>query len=521
MSRTGFPTSRSNPGVVQVRDDSYTDSADAKNANPGDVKALALLSRIRPFGQAKVFVRQRMASFHMEWVAYQAELRGCFILFYHSGKIFDPETYEYLTQLDSVLSVRECEVHGLVIQGRGEVLQLKNGSQSVFISFENPETLEKWKSPISRIARQPRVTVDDFEVLAPIGIGAGGKVFLVRRKGFTEKLAMKVIDKRKAVYIDHYHFHHAMDERFLLEQANSNPFCVQMKYCFQSSSRFYYVMEFCEGGDIFGYMWKRKKAVGEQRSKLVAAQVLLALEHIHSVGYIYRDLKPENVLIDGRGFVRLTDFGLSKRLMPNVRLSRTNTICGTFSYLAPEMLQGRYNSSVDVWTFGILVYQLITGETPCNARSVEDARRYFRRGNPVEYFPELMSEECVSFLKSVITPAVEERAGAGNDGISELKSHSFFSDVDWDSLLAREDGIESTLDVSFINRTVSSDDEDEVQLLRNFDMEELKTVRFEGEFSNSFDSDWTIFPVLKWNENGGDLSPYFLLGFDYFSEEAD
>eukprot|EP00190_Bangiopsis_sp_CCMP1999_P007508 CAMPEP_0198725034 /NCGR_PEP_ID=MMETSP1475-20131203/2401_1 /TAXON_ID= ORGANISM="Unidentified sp., Strain CCMP1999" /NCGR_SAMPLE_ID=MMETSP1475 /ASSEMBLY_ACC=CAM_ASM_001111 /LENGTH=533 /DNA_ID=CAMNT_0044486701 /DNA_START=441 /DNA_END=2038 /DNA_ORIENTATION=+ len=507
--RAGLLTSsKSSPGMQQIVDDTAIDTRRPRKRNPGDAKSLALLGRMDPVGRTKVFVRKKIAGMFISWSTYTAEIRGCYALFYAFGNApqFDDDR---LSGLQAFLSFRGCTVERTKNASRGDILRISKGAEKFFIAFEYADVLDTWFEKVSEIGVQASVDVSDFTVVAPIGSGAGGKVFLVQKKGCEAKLAMKVVDKKSAVYIDRFHFQHAVDERILLELVVGHEYCVQMRYAFQTKDKLYYIMEFCEGGDIFGYMTNHIKPIGEAKAKVVAAQVLLALEHIHSVGYIYRDLKPENILVGKDGFVKVADFGLCKRMLRGVNYERTKTICGTFSYLAPEMLSGGYNASVDVWTFGVFLYELITGQTPCQARSVEDARRFFRRGCPVSFPEDSMSETAMNFLKQIICPDVGLRLGCSRDGIAELKEHEFFSEVTWDDL-RQSSGKNPTLDVEYINREVH-ESADEVQLVRNFDTQDLASISFEDRPHFGRYGDWDLFPLVSWVEDGGDLDPHFLL----------
>mmetsp|Transcript_9169 Transcript_9169/g.27600 ORF Transcript_9169/g.27600 Transcript_9169/m.27600 type:complete len:560 (+) Transcript_9169:92-1771(+) len=513
-SRRGFSIRHTSPPArqQQFKDDTALEKKHRRRKAPGNSQGLALLQRMVPVGRTKVLVRRRVKGLFTNWVTYIGEIRGCFGLFFPISQV-NGFSSDSLEELVALVSFRGCDVETTRSSPRGDGLKLKNGIHRFVIGFEDKEALGLWKSEIMKVSRQRRMNISDFKIISPIGNGAGGKVFLVHRHSSGQKYAMKVVEKDAAVYVDSFHFQHAVDERILLELVSGHPFCIQMKYAFQTRKRLYYVMEFCEGGDIFGYMWGQRKSVGEVRAKLVAAQVLLALEKIHAVGFIYRDLKPENILIDAHGFVKVADFGLCKRLPGNVRDGRTSTICGTFSYLAPEMLSGRYSASVDIWTFGIFLFQMITGRTPCDARSVEDARRFFRRGCPITFDPENMSEEVISLLKELMHPEVNDRLGCGHLGLLELKSHEYFSDVNWDQL-ARKSINEDVLDVTYINRVVH-ESQDEVQAVRNFDLDDLKFVHFGDDNVSSIYGDWEVFPLLNWLDDGGDLDPHYLMGFDY------
>ncbi|CAO3645819.1 unnamed protein product [Mucor hiemalis] len=208
-----------------------------------------------------------------------------------------------------------------------------------------------------------KVSLDDFEVLKLLGRGAYGKVMLCRHNESGKLYAMKVL-KKASLFVHAKNAEHTKAERQILEEVR-NPFIVQLFYAFQTNDRLYLILEYATGGELFTHM-AAENMFSEDVARFYLAELLLALEHLHGLGIVYRDLKPENCLLDGDGHVLLTDFGLSK---VSIEGSRTNTVCGTAEYMAPEiLLELDYDKSVDYWTFGILMYEMLTGYTPfrCN-----------------------------------------------------------------------------------------------------------------------------------------------------------
>jgi protein kinase A len=148
---------------------------------------------------------------------------------------------------------------------------------------------------------------------------------------------------------------HAHNERDILGSV-SHPFLVKLWGTFQSETHVFLVTDYVPGGELFRIIRKYKKLNGEA-AKFYAAEVLLAIEHLHANDIAYRDLKPENILIDHRGHVKLTDFGFAKRV-PDM----TWTVCGTPDYLAPEIIRSQgYTKAVDWWSLGVLIYEMLTG----------------------------------------------------------------------------------------------------------------------------------------------------------------
>ena len=145
-------------------------------------------------------------------------------------------------------------------------------------------------------------------------------------------------------------------------QQISHPFVVKLHYAFQSRESLYFVTDFLNGGELFFHLCNEIR-FSEARSRFYAAEMLLALEHLHSKGIIYRDLKPENVLLDSEGHLKITDFGLSRVNLPENTL--TNTFCGTPEYIAPEIIKKTgHTFAVDLWSLGMLLYEMISGLNP-------------------------------------------------------------------------------------------------------------------------------------------------------------
>jgi serum/glucocorticoid-regulated kinase 2 len=201
-----------------------------------------------------------------------------------------------------------------------------------------------------------KVNLDDFELLSLIGKGTYGKVYQVKKKDTGRIYALKALNKESL--IARHQVTHTKTERKVLQEID-HPFIVSLKYAFQTPKKVYMVMEFFNGGELFFHM-KNERRFNEERAAFYGAQIVLALEYLHEKNIIYRDLKPENVLLDDQGFVKLTDFGLSIQLKTADELAKT--ICGTPEYVAPEVLKGKgYSKPVDWWTLGALLFELMTG----------------------------------------------------------------------------------------------------------------------------------------------------------------
>lgn len=187
------------------------------------------------------------------------------------------------------------------------------------------------------------------------------------------------------------------------------------------------------GGEIFTLL-RRERSFDESRTQFYAAEILLGLECLHKEGIIYRDLKPENVVLDGEGHVKLTDFGLSKMFKSGENMAFS--FCGTPEYLAPEIVRGAgYNFSVDWWSFGIIIYEMLSGINPFKLRNKTNADKLkMITDQDIPMLPNF-SRNANSLLKSLLDRNPIERLGGGETGIQEIKEHKFFEGVDWDAML--------------------------------------------------------------------------------------
>lgn len=268
--------------------------------------------------------------------------------------------------------------------------------------------------------------------------------------------ALKVL--RKDNIIKRNQVEHTRTERSVLGYVK-HPFIVGLNMAFQSKDKLYFVLDYCAGGELFFHLGKLGK-FPEPRACFYAAEITLAIMHVHELDIIYRDLKPENVLLDARGHVRLTDFGLSKEGISNSS-SGANSFCGTPEYLAPEILNRQgHGRAVDWWSLGALLYEMLTGLPPFYCRDRERLFEKIRRGELT--YPRYLSNRAVTLLRGLLTRDPRRRLGSGPTDADEIKSHPFFSEIDWKKLRAGETpppwdpNISGSLDTSQFDKEFTS-----------------------------------------------------------------
>ncbi|KAK6950308.1 cAMP-dependent protein kinase catalytic subunit [Daldinia eschscholtzii] len=274
-----------------------------------------------------------------------------------------------------------------------------------------------------------KYSLTDFDLLRTLGTGSFGRVHLVQSKHNQRFYAIKVLKKAQVVKMKQVE--HTNDERRMLGEVK-HPFLITLWGTFQDPKNLYMVMDFVEGGELFSLLRKSGRFPNPV-AKFYAAEVTLALEYLHSRNIIYRDLKPENLLLDRHGHLKITDFGFAKRVP-----DKTWTLCGTPDYLAPEVVSNKgYNKSVDWWSLGILIYEMLCGYTPFwDSGSPMKIYENILRGK-VKY-PAYVHPDAQNLLELLITPDLTKRLGNLYGGSQDVKNHPWFSEVTWDRLSRKD-----------------------------------------------------------------------------------
>ncbi|ELR04879.1 camp-dependent protein kinase catalytic subunit [Pseudogymnoascus destructans] len=297
------------------------------------------------------------------------------------------------------------------------------------------QTMTNQAAPAGAVAQQQarstkgKYSLTDFDLRRTLGTGSFGRVHLVQSKHNQRYYAVKVLKKAQVVKMKQVE--HTNDERLMLQEVK-HPFLITLWGTFQDSKNIYMVMDFVEGGELFSLLRKSQRFPNPV-AKFYAAEVTLALEYLHSKDIIYRDLKPENLLLDRHGHLKITDFGFAKRV-PDI----TWTLCGTPDYLAPEVVSSKgYNKSVDWWSLGILIFEMLCGYTP-----------FWDGGSPMKIYenilkgkvkyPPYIQPPAQDLLQQLITADLTKRLGNLHGGAEDVKRHAWFAEVTWDRLAKKD-----------------------------------------------------------------------------------
>ena len=278
------------------------------------------------------------------------------------------------------------------------------------------------------------IGASDLTFHKELGVGMSGTVYLAKVKRTNATCCVKVMRKKKLLRLD-------QAENIVREKTLSRAFfedtsfIMQSRCAFQDAHCLYLVMDFMPGGDLFQMLVHGTGARGAfapAAARFYASEVFLALEFLHHRHFVYRDLKPENVLVDGNGHVKLADLGFCKRVRPG---ERTYTTCGTSDYMAPEvMLSQGYDQSADLWAFGVFVFELLAGYAPFKADT--DSRRHRRILTADLKFAADFHLHAKDLVTKLCVVETSERLGCASRGLDDIKDHVFW-DADWDEVAAR------------------------------------------------------------------------------------
>lgn len=259
-----------------------------------------------------------------------------------------------------------------------------------------------------------------------LGVGGFGRVHLMTTVNHGKYYAMKCVSKRQIVAKRQEE--HMLFEKKILKAIQCD-FIVRLYAAFKDTRYIYMVMEFCGGGEI----WTKLKEVGrfdESVAVFCTACVVEAYAYLHKKSIMYRDLKPENLMLDVRGYIKLVDFGFAKEL---VRGEKTYSFVGTPEYMAPEIIKNQgHDFAVDFWSLGILIFELLVGSPPFS--SSEPQKIYAKILDGVLKYPPYLSEAAKSIISKLCRPRPGQRLGNTKNGIKDVRHHRWFSSMNWHKL---------------------------------------------------------------------------------------
>ncbi|XP_001355364.2 putative protein kinase C delta type homolog [Drosophila persimilis] len=290
----------------------------------------------------------------------------------------------------------------------------------------------RFTAPATVIPRFKNYSVDDFHFLAVLGKGSFGKVLLAELRETTYYYAIKCL--KKDVVLEDDDVDSTLIERKVLALGTKHPYLCHLFCTFQTESHLFFVMEYLNGGDLMFHIQESGR-FSEERARFYGAEIISGLKFLHKKGIIYRDLKLDNVLLDYEGHVRIADFGMCKL---QIYLDKTaDSFCGTPDYMAPEIIKGeKYNQNVDWWSFGVLLYEMLIGQSPFSG--CDEDELFWSICNEIPWFPVYISAEATGILKGLLEKDFAKRIGSQYSPAGDIADHIFFRPIDWNLLEKRQ-----------------------------------------------------------------------------------
>eukprot|EP01137_Pigoraptor_chileana_P003710 Opistho-2@44309 len=277
---------------------------------------------------------------------------------------------------------------------------------------------------------RPDVQLSDLKELVTLGRGAFGSVRLMHCSKTGETFAMKCLSMAKVIKLGQRQ--HVLNEKNVLSKM-SHPFILKLYQTFKDQRNLYFLLEVCLGGEVFTLLRRRKK-FSKSWAMFYGASVCLVLEYLHDHGIVYRDLKPENLLLDREGFLKVADFGFAK---PVDGKSKTFTLCGTPDYIAPEVLKNvGHDRAADWWSYGVLIYEMLAGHAPFEGRDQMETYKKILSGK-VNFGKDFNKNE-MDLISKLLHVNQSKRLGNLRGGAVDIKRHKWFEGFDWEGLEKRE-----------------------------------------------------------------------------------
>lgn len=343
-----------------------------------------------------------------------------------------------VSQQQRIASERKIDEGGLTLRSvennQQQRLPASDGQVNVDL-YEQQQQQHRSSRPVSTGRKRLGIPFEELEQHQTLGTGTFGRVRIVLHRKTNRTFALKMLKKAQIVALKQQN--NIVSEKDILWKID-HPFIISLYDTYQDEDRLYMLMELVQGGELFARLQNSVTPgrVTPAEARFYAACVLDALEHLHSMNIVYRDLKPENLLIDADGYMKIVDFGFAK-----VVEDRTYTLCGTPEYLAPELVLGKgHDRGVDYWALGILLYECVSGYSPFADQPNNDQMvicRNILKGEVV-FPPHVQDKDLKDLILKLLVRDVPKRLGCQRGGAQDIKNHKFMRAIDFDDLYSRK-----------------------------------------------------------------------------------
>ncbi len=334
------------------------------------------------------------------------------------------------TRAATVTAITQCDMLSVTL----EEFQTFIGDLSVLVKQGKAAPVQK-NNPV--MTHRDDVKFEDLEILNTLGCGAFGRVKLVKKKeakgapkgkNSGNCYALKCLIKKHI--ITNGLEEHVINEKNIMMSLN-HPFILKLHNTYKDEKMIYFLIELCQGGEMFAHL-RRVDHYSEKDSRFWAASIVLCLGELRAQNIAYRDMKPENIMFDAGGYLKLVDFGLAK-----VVEDRTWTLCGTPDYLAPEIILSKgHNYAADYWALGVLIYEMMNGYAPFYSSDTMNV--YGRIIQNDLHFPFEFSKTAEDLIRKLLKPNQAKRLGVSKGGVENIKKHRWFGGFDWEGLINRK-----------------------------------------------------------------------------------
>mmetsp|Transcript_11940 Transcript_11940/g.17800 ORF Transcript_11940/g.17800 Transcript_11940/m.17800 type:complete len:1058 (+) Transcript_11940:168-3341(+) len=399
-------------------------AATIKTTEPTVLLRLSKLAVETLLGPVKNFLEVRAKAYNRHSVVFP--WGGTFGMRVFGTKVTKVEKGLQAHRLGVQVGWRVVEVNGTPVETFQEFqLAIDTGSENTLVfSGLGKKQIKMERKGYNFPWKLPQLTK-----MCILGKGSFGSVYLVKTPK-KETFALKCVSKR--IVLDTKQSKHIVSEKEVMQKMD-HPFIIKLFATYKDSKCVYFVLELCLGGELFGLIQNRGGALSEDATRFYAASVISIFAYMHKLDIIYRDLKPENLLVDAQGFLKLVDFGFAKQIS-----SKTFTLCGTPDYLAPEIIRGTgHGKGVDWWCLGIFVYELVASYAPFYSDTPKQTYRMICSSAPIT-FPPSFSKNLRHLLTGLLQRKPKDRLGVIRGGADSIKRHEWFKGFDWSMLDARK-----------------------------------------------------------------------------------